>query len=64
MADAATTLSDLAARFAEMGVAVERLPGGRSLRGKLPLSATPFVSLDGARRYETLPPMWKLPQNS
>jgi len=54
VADAKASLSDLAARFTEMGVPVERLPGGRSLRGQLRLSATPFVSLDGSRRYETL----------
>jgi len=54
VADAATTLSDLAARFAEMGVPVERLPGGRSLRGELRLSAAPFASLAGSHRYEKL----------
>jgi two-component system chemotaxis response regulator CheY len=54
VAEARASLSDLAARFTEMGVAVERLPGGRSLRGRLQLSATPFVSVDGSRRYETL----------
>jgi two-component system, chemotaxis family, chemotaxis protein CheY len=48
------SLSDLAARFAEMGVAVEPMPGGRCLRGRLRLSAEPFSSLEGSRRYEAI----------
>ena len=41
-------------RFAEMGVAVEPVPGGRCLHGKLRLSLTPFASLEGSRRYESV----------
>ena len=54
MADATTNVSELATRFAEMGVAVEPLPGGRCLHGKLRLSLTPFASLEGSRRYESV----------
>jgi two-component system chemotaxis response regulator CheY len=54
VANATPSLAELATRFAEMGVAVEPLPGGRSLRGKLRLSLEPFTSLDGARRYESV----------
>ena len=48
------SLADLAARFAEMGVAVEALPGGRCLRGKLRVSLEPFVSIESSRRYESV----------
>ncbi len=55
MADKAEgSLSDFAARFTEMGVPVESMPGGRCLRGTLRLSAAPFSSLDGSRRYESI----------
>jgi CheY-like chemotaxis protein len=54
VADATTSLADLAARFTEMGVAVEPLPGGRCLRGKLRVSLAPFTSLEGSRRCESI----------
>ena len=47
-------LAELAARFAEMGVAVESLPGGRSLCGRLRVSSDPFGSLEGPQRYESI----------
>ncbi len=37
-----------------MGVAIEPLPGRRSLRGKLRVSPEPFPSLEGARRCGTI----------
>jgi two-component system chemotaxis response regulator CheY len=54
VADATTSLSELAARFADMGVPVEPLPGGRCLRGRLRLSAAPFDSFAGAQRHESI----------
>jgi CheY-like chemotaxis protein len=48
------SLRDLAARFAEMGVAVEPLQGGRCLRGRLRVSSDAFPSLEGALRAETI----------
>ncbi len=55
MADAADrSLSDLAARFSEMGVSIEPLPGGRCLHGRLRLSTEPFPSLLGPRRYDSI----------
>lgn len=54
MADATKSLSELAARFTEMGVPVEPQPGGRSLRGRLRLSQEPFASLAGAHRYDSI----------
>jgi two-component system chemotaxis response regulator CheY len=48
------SLSELTARFAEMGVAVEPLPGGRCLHGRLRVSLEPFVAIDGARRVESI----------
>ncbi len=48
------SLSDLANRFTEMGVAVEVLAGQRCLRGRLRLSADDFPTLAGARRYESV----------
>ena len=47
-------LAELAARLTELGVAVELLPGGRSLRGRLRVSIEPFGSLEGPRRYESI----------
>jgi CheY-like chemotaxis protein len=46
--------ADLTARLIEMGVAVEPLPGGRSLRGRLRISSAPFSTLAGVRRYEQI----------
>ena len=54
MADAPTSLADLATRFGEMGIATEALPGGRCLHGRLRLSLAPFPSLEGSRRYESV----------
>jgi len=54
VADAGSSLTDLATRLKEMGVAVDTLPGGRSLRGTLRVSIEPFASLEGARRYESI----------
>jgi CheY-like chemotaxis protein len=48
------SLSDLANRFTEMGVAVEVLAGQRCLRGRLRLSPEDFGSLAGPRRYESV----------
>jgi two-component system chemotaxis response regulator CheY len=48
------SLAELTARFAEMGVATAPLPGGRALRGRLPLSLEPFATLAGAKRFESL----------
>jgi two-component system chemotaxis response regulator CheY len=54
VADAGSSLTALATRLTELGVAVEALPGGRSLRGRLRVSLEPFPSLEGARRYESV----------
>jgi len=54
VADAGSSLTDLALRLKEMGVEVEPLPGGRCLRGKLRISLEPFASLEGARRCESI----------
>jgi two-component system chemotaxis response regulator CheY len=48
------SVRQLAARFAGLGISVEPLPGGRCLRGRLRVTAEPFVTVAGARRYETI----------